>query len=49
MFFAGDMAYWVGEVPNAESLPEGATFGVSADRPRSKDVSGDPVLSSEAG
>lgn len=50
MFFAGDIAYWVGEVPNAESLPADATFGVSAGPAANpKDVSGDPVLSSEAG
>ena len=50
MFFAGDIAYWVGEVPNADSLPEGATFGVSAGAAADPtDVSGDPVLSSEAG
>ena len=50
MFFAGDVAYWVGEVPNADALPEGATFGVSAGSAADpSDVSGDPVLSSEAG
>jgi len=50
MFFAGDVAYWVGEVPNADALPEGATFGVSAGSAADPtDVSGDPVLSSEAG
>jgi len=50
MFFAGDVAYWVGEVPNADSLPEDATFGVSAGAAGNpSDVSADPVLSSEAG
>jgi hypothetical protein len=36
MFFAGDVAYWVGEVPDADSLPEDATFGVSAGRPATR-------------
>jgi hypothetical protein len=50
MFFAGDVAYWVGEVPNADSLPEDATFGVSAGAAGNpSDVSADPVLSSQAG
>jgi Anti-sigma-K factor rskA, C-terminal len=50
MFFAGDIAYWVGEVPAAASLPEDAVFGVSptpAGDPT--DLSADPVLSSDAG
>ena len=50
MFFAGDIAYWVGEVPAAASLPEDAVFGVSptpAGDPT--DLSADPVLSSTAG
>ena len=29
MFFAGDVAYWVGEVPDIDTLGEDATFGVS--------------------
>ena len=50
MFFAGDVAYWVGEVPDTASLPEDAVFGVSptpASNPT--DLSADPVLSSTAG
>jgi hypothetical protein len=50
MFFAGDVAYWVGEVPDTASLPEDAVFGVSptpAGNP--SDLSADPVLSSTAG
>jgi anti-sigma factor RsiW len=50
MFFAGDVAFWVGEVPDIGEVGEDVTFGVSpspADNP--KDVSADPVLKSEAG
>jgi hypothetical protein len=50
MFFAGDVAYWVGEVPDTASLPADAVFGVSptpAGNP--KDLSADPVLTSTAG
>jgi hypothetical protein len=50
MFFAGDVAYWVGEVPASATLPADATFGVSP-TPSSDptDLSADPVLSSTAG
>ena len=50
MFFAGDVAYWVGEVPGIDSADEDASFGVSpspVDDPT--DVSADPVLTSQAG
>ena len=50
MFFAGDVAFWVGEVPDIGEVGEDVTFGVSpspADNPT--DVSADPVLTSEAG
>jgi hypothetical protein len=50
MFFGGDVAYWVGEVPTVESLGPDATFGVSlspASEPHN--VSADPVLSGTVG
>jgi hypothetical protein len=50
MFFAGDVAYWVGEAPATGSAGEDATFGVSlspANEPTN--VSADPVLTSQAG
>ena len=50
MFFAGDVAFWVGEVPDIDEVGEDVTFGVSpspAGDP--SDVSADPVLMSEAG
>ena len=50
MFFAGDIAYWVGEVPATTTLPDDAVFGVSptpAGNPT--DLSADPILTSAAG
>jgi hypothetical protein len=45
MFFAGDVAYWVGEVPDIDALGEDATFGVSpAPISDPDDVSADPIL-----
>jgi hypothetical protein len=50
MFFAGDVAFWVGEVPDIGEVGEDVTFGVSpSPADDSKDVSADPVLTSEAG
>jgi hypothetical protein len=50
MFFAGDIAYWVGEVPDIDGLDEDATFGVSlAPSSDETDVSADPVLSGSLG
>jgi hypothetical protein len=48
MFFAGDIAYWVGEVPATSSLPKDAVFGVSPST-NPTDLSADPVLTSTAG
>jgi hypothetical protein len=48
MFFAGDIAYWVGEVPATSSLPADAVFGVSPSK-NPTDLSAEPVLSSSAG
>jgi len=47
MFFAGDVAFWVGEVPDIDALGEDATFGVSpASISDPDDVSADPILGS---
>jgi hypothetical protein len=46
MFFAGDVAYWVGEVPDIAALGADATFGVSLS-PNATDVSADPVLAGQ--
>jgi hypothetical protein len=50
MFFADDVAYWVGEVPGLDSAGEDATFGVSLSPVNEPtNVSADPVLTSQAG
>jgi hypothetical protein len=50
MFFAGDVAYWVGEVPDLGALGTDASFGVSlAPIANAGDVSADPVLSGTDG
>jgi hypothetical protein len=44
MYFGGDVAYWVGDVPEVAGLPAGARFGVSlVDLATSSQV-GQPVL-----
>ena len=50
MFFAGDVAYWVGEVPTIAGLGEDASFGVSlATIADPTDVSAEPVLAGTDG
>jgi anti-sigma factor RsiW len=50
MFFAGDVAYWVGEAPAIETVGGEVTFGVSlSPTGEPTNVSADPVLTSQAG
>lgn len=50
MNFAGDVAFWVGEVPDIDQVGEDVTFGVSPSPENDPaNVSADPVLTSEAG
>jgi hypothetical protein len=44
MFFGGDLAYWVGDVPQIASLGPGARFGVSLVDLGATDAPGQPVL-----
>jgi hypothetical protein len=44
MFFGGDLAYWVGDVPAVGGLGSGASFGVSLVDLAHPDVAGQPVL-----
>jgi hypothetical protein len=44
MFFGGDLAYWVGPVPQVAGLAPGATFGVSLVDLGATDQPGQPVL-----
>lgn len=47
MFFAGDLAYWVGEVPAISDLKPGTTFGVSLADLQGTLVDGPPVIAGE--
>jgi hypothetical protein len=50
MFFAGDIAYWVGEVPDMDAFGDDPTFGVSPSPIADPaDVSADPVLTGTPG
>jgi len=44
MFFAGDLAFWVGDTPAVATLPAGSTFGVSLTQVGGPSVDADPVL-----
>jgi hypothetical protein len=44
MFFGGDLAYWVGDVPEVSGLPSGAQFGVSLVDLSATGQPGEPVL-----
>jgi hypothetical protein len=44
MFFADQLAYWVGDVPVVASLPDGSTFGVSIADVGGTSLDADPVL-----
>jgi hypothetical protein len=47
MFFAGDLAYWVGKVPAISDVAPGTTFGVSLADLQGTLVDGPPVISGE--
>ena len=47
MFFAGDLAFWVGETAAVATLPAGATFGVSLAEVGGTSLDADPVLIGE--
>ncbi len=44
MFFGGDLAYWVGDVPQVSGLGSGARFGVSLVDLAAMNLPGSPVL-----
>ena len=44
MYFGGELAYWVGDVPQIAGLPSGAQFGVSLVDLAATDQPGQPVL-----
>ena len=47
MFFAGDLAFWVGDTPAVATLPSGATFGVSLAEVGGTSLDADPALIGE--
>jgi hypothetical protein len=47
MFFAEDLAFWVGETPEVSDLPDGTTFGVSLTDVGGASLDGDPVIVGE--
>jgi len=44
MFFAGELAFWVGPVPAVAALASGTTFGVTLVDASAEALEGDPVL-----
>jgi hypothetical protein len=47
MFFADDLAFWVGDTPEVSDVPEGTTFGVSLTDVGAPSLSADPVIVGE--
>lgn len=47
MFFAGDLAFWVGETPAVSGAPDGTAFGVSLTDVASPSLDADPVIAGE--
>jgi hypothetical protein len=44
MFFADDLAYWVGDTPSVATVPTGTTFGVSLTDVGGSGPETDPVI-----
>ena len=47
MFFADELAFWVGDTPEVSDLPDGATFGVSLADVGAPSLDAEPVISGE--
>lgn len=47
MFFAGDLAFWVGDTPAVSDLPDGTEFGVSLADVANPTLEADPVIRGE--
>jgi hypothetical protein len=47
MFFADELAFWVGETPEVSDLPDGTTFGVSLADVGGASLDADPVIVGE--
>ncbi|HET8784229.1 MAG TPA: anti-sigma factor [Candidatus Limnocylindrales bacterium] len=44
MFFADELAYWVGDTPEVKAIPDGTTFGVSLTDVGRTSLDADPVI-----
>jgi len=44
MFFADELAYWVGDTPEVSAIPDGTQFGVSLSDVGRATLDGDPVI-----
>lgn len=47
MFFADELAFWVGDTPEVSDLPDGTTFGVSLADVGTSSLDAEPVISGE--
>jgi anti-sigma-K factor RskA len=47
MFFAGDLAFWIGDTPAVGDLPDGTAFGVSLTDVANPTLEADPVIRGE--
>jgi hypothetical protein len=47
MFFADDLAYWVGDTPAVATIEDGTTFGVSLTQVDAPSLDADPVIVGE--
>ena len=47
MFFADELAFWVGDTPEVSDLPDGTTFGVSLTDIGGSSLDADPVIAGE--
>jgi Anti-sigma-K factor rskA len=47
MFFADELAFWVGDTPEVSDLPDGTSFGVSLTDAGGSSLSADPVIVGE--
>jgi len=47
MFFADELAFWVGDTPEVSDLPDGTTFGVSLADVGGSSLDGQPVITGE--
>ena len=47
MFFADELAYWVGDTPEVKAIPDGTTFGVSLTDVGRTSLDADPVIVGE--